>query len=152
MKSGMPFKWKRLGGLRERAFTLLELLVVLVMMGLLTAIVTPQVMNMLGGAKADAAGLQVETLTTALNYYQLDVGAYPTQEQGLEALWKRPNDAKNWRGPYIRQEKHLRDPWGHNFLYRTPGRSGPFDVYSLGADGREGGEGDAADVANAVSK
>lgn len=103
---------------------------------------------MMSGAKSNAAGLQVESITTALNYYQIDVGNYPTQEQGLQSLLKRPADTAIWRGPYIRKAQHLMDPWKRPFLYRTPGREGPFDVYTLGADGKEGGEGDNADVGN----
>ncbi len=129
-------------------FTLLELLVVLVVMGLLAAIVTPQVMSTMAGAKSDAAVLQIEALSTALNYYQIDVGSYPSKEQGLAALLKRPSDAQNWRGPYVKKRQHLSDPWRRPFLYRVPGREGPFDVYSLGADGKEGGETDNADVGN----
>ena len=136
----------RFQGLRGKGFTLLELLVVLVVMGLLAAILTPQVMSMLSGAKSSAVGLQVETLGTALNYYQLDIGSYPSQEQGLDALWQRPKEANNWRGPYIRKKQHLLDPWGRKFLYRMPGQHGRFDIYSLGADGKEGGSGDDADV------
>jgi len=133
---------------RSNGFTLLELLVVLVVMGLIAAIVTPQVMSMLSGAKSNSVALQVDTLSTALNYYQLDVGAYPTDEQGLAALLAAPKDVKNWRGPYVRKRQHLQDPWGRPFRYHTPGRQGPFDIYSLGADGKEGGEGDNADVGN----
>lgn len=120
-------------------FTLLELLVVLVVMGLIAAIVTPQVMSMLSGAKSNAMELQIETLSTALNYYQLDVGTYPSDEQGLAALIDPPKDVKNWRGPYVRKRQHLLDPWGRPFKYHAPGRKGPFDVYSLGEDGKEGG-------------
>ena len=83
----------------SRGFTLLELLVVLVIMGLLTAVVTPQVMNMFSGAKSDTAALQVETLTTALNYYRVDMGTYPEMEHGLRALWEAPPGAAKWRGP-----------------------------------------------------
>ncbi len=129
-------------------FTLLELLVVLVVMGLIAAIVTPQVMSMLSGAKSNSAALQIETLSTALNYYQLDVGSYPSDEQGLGALLAAPTEVKNWRGPYVRKRQHLSDPWGRPFRYRTPGRQGPFDLYSLGADGKEGGDGENADVGN----
>lgn len=131
-----------------RGFTLLELLVVLVVMGLLAAIVTPQVMSTMAGAKSDAAALQIEALSTALNYYQIDVGNYPSKEQGLVALLRRPADVQNWRGPYIKKQQHLLDPWRRPFLYRAPGRDGPFDLYSLGADGVEGGEGENADVSN----
>ncbi len=129
-------------------FTLLELLVVLVVMGMLAAIITPQVMTMLSGAKVNAVSLQIETLSTALNYYQLDVGSHPTQNQGLDALWQKPKEVVVWRGPYIRKKQHLLDPWGKPFLYKTPGRQGNFDIYSLGADGKEGGTGDDADVGN----
>jgi general secretion pathway protein G len=136
---------------RRRGFTLLELLVVLVVMGMLAAIVTPQVMSMMSGAKSNAANLQIEAITTALNYYQIDVGNYPTQEQGLASLIKRPADAQIWRGPYIRKAQHLLDPWKRPYLYRTPGQEGVFDVYTLGADGKEGGEGDNADIGNWTS-
>lgn len=132
----------------HKGFTLLELLVVLVVLGMLATIVTPQVMGMLSGAKSNAAALQIETLTTALHYYQLDTGAYPTQSQGLDALWQKPKDVAVWRGPYVRKKQHLLDPWGRPFLFKTPGRQGPFDIYSLGADGKEGGSGDDADIGN----
>lgn len=131
-----------------RGFTLLELLVVLVVLGMLFAIMTPQVMNMLSGAKSDSVGLQIETLGTALHYYKLDAGTYPTTEQGLAVLWQKPKEATNWRGPYIRKKQHLLDPWGREYLYKYPGRKGPFDLYSLGADGKEGGSGEDADVGN----
>lgn len=137
---------------RRAGFTLLELLVVLVIMGLLAAVLTPQVMSMMSGAKSDVAALQIETLTTALNYYHIDVGSYPTQEQGLIALLQKPADVQNWRGPYIRKEKHLLDPWHRPFLYRVPGKAGPYDVYTLGADGKEGGEGENADIGSWSTK
>ena len=129
-----------------RGFTLLEMLVVLVVMGMIAAIVTPQVMSRMSGAKSRSAALQIESLVTALNYYQIDIGIYPSDEQGLAALTAVPNGVKNWRGPYVRKRQHLQDPWGHAFRYRSPGRKGPFEVYSLGADGKEGGTGDDADV------
>jgi len=131
---------------RASGFTLLELLVVIVIMGLLASVVAPQVMNMFSGAKSDTAALQVETLLTALNYYKIDVGTYPTMEQGLDALWKAPSGARNWRGPYVRKPQHLIDPWGNPYRYRVPGRETPVEVYSLGADNREGGDGESADV------
>ena len=138
----------RIGG-QEQGYTLLELLVVLVIIGLLVAVATPQVMRMLGGAKSDAARLQIEALTTALDYYQTDIGSYPTQAQGLAALWRKPEGLDAWNGPYIRKEKHLTDPWGAPFHYRVPGeKAGAFDLYSYGADGQEGGSGDDADLGN----
>ncbi|MEY3201391.1 MAG: type secretion system major pseudopilin GspG [Pseudomonadota bacterium] len=133
-------------------FTLLELLVVLSVMGLIAAVVTPQVMNMLAGAKTRAATLQVESLVSALDYYQLDVGAYPTTEQGLAALHTRPPNTPGWRGPYVRKKQHLLDPWGRAFVYRAPAQKGAFEVLTLGADGKEGGSGDDADVSSLDEK
>lgn len=132
----------------SRGFTLLELLVVLVIMGLLTAVVTPQVMNMFSGAKSDTAALQVETLTTALNYYRVDMGTYPEMEHGLRALWEAPPGAAKWRGPYVRKQQHLTDPWGRPYRYRMPGKHGAVDVFSLGADDKEGGSGEDTDIGN----
>lgn len=133
---------------RRGGFTLLELLIVLAIMGLLMAVVTPQVMNMFSGAKSDTAALQVETITTALNYYQLDTGSYPDMKQGLEGLWKAPDGVQKWRGPYVRKRQHLIDPWGRPFHYRFPGKYGMVDVFTHGADNREGGEGENEDVVN----
>ncbi|AKJ29724.1 general secretion pathway protein GspG [Caldimonas brevitalea] len=132
----------------SRGFTLLELLIVLVIMGLIMAVVTPQVMNMFSGAKTDAAALQVETLTTAINYYHMDTRSYPDTEQGLAALLKAPSGVQRWNGPYVRKRQHLVDPWGRPYRYRYPGQHGTVDVYTLGADDREGGEGENADVGN----
>lgn len=147
-KRGGSSRPRHRGAWLRAGFTLLELLVVLVVMALIAAIVTPQVMSMLGGAKSNSVALQIESLSTALNYYQLDVGAYPTQEQGLAALMAAPTDVRNWRGPYVRKRQHLLDPWGRPFRYQVPGRKGAFDLYSLGADGKDGGDGDNADVGN----
>lgn len=134
---------------KDEGYTLLELLVVLVIIGLLVAVATPQVMRMLGGAKRDAAKLQIEALVTALDYYQIDVGSYPSQAQGLRALWVRPEGVDAWNGPYIRKEQHLIDPWGAPFRYKAPGeKAGAFDLYTLGADGQESGSGDDADLGN----
>lgn len=129
-------------------FTLLELLVVLVVMGLLTAVVTPQVMNMFSGAKSDTAALQVETITTALNYYRIDTGSYPDMEHGLRSLWEAPQGVGKWRGPYVRKQQHLIDPWGRPYRYRIPGKHGAVDVFSLGADDKEGGSGEDSDIGN----
>lgn len=131
---------------KSSGFTLLELLVVIVIMGMLAAVVAPQIMNMFSGAKSDTAALQVETLMTSLNYYKIDVGGYPTMEQGVDALWNAPSDVRNWRGPYVRKSQHLIDPWGHPYRYRIPGRETAVEVYSLGADNREGGDGEDADI------
>lgn len=133
----------------EAGYTLLELLVVLVVLGLLVAVATPQVMRMLSGAKSDAAKLQIASLKTALEYYQLDVGIYPTTEQGLKALTERPAEVEGWNGPYIQKDDHAVDPWGKPYRYESPGkRTATFDIYTLGADAKAGGEGDDADVGN----
>jgi general secretion pathway protein G len=130
----------------ERGFTLMEMLVVLVVIGLIAAVAIPQVMRLLESAKHKAARIQLETLSQSLNYYQLDIGGYPTTEQGLKALWQPPAPNEAWNGPYVRQERQLLDPWGRPFVYRAPGEKGAFDLITLGGDGKEGGTGDDADL------
>ncbi len=133
---------------RRRAFgfTLLELLVVLAILGLLAIIAVPQVLKYLSGAKTDTARIQITQLGATLDLYRLDVGRYPTQEHGLEALLKSPPDAENWNGPYVRKQDMLNDPWDSMFIYRYPGEHGEYDLFSLGADEKEGGEGEDTDV------
>jgi general secretion pathway protein G len=133
---------------RDAGFTLLELLVVLAILGLLAALTAPRIIGFLGGARSQAAAVQVRSLAQALDLYRLDVGRYPTQEQGLAALTARPAGAERWNGPYLDREGGLVDPWGHPYGYRIPGRAAAFDVWSLGADGAEGGEGEDGDVAS----
>lgn len=130
----------------RNGFTLMEMLVVLVVIGLIAAVAIPQVMHLLGGAKSKAAKIQLETLSQSLSYYQLDVGAYPTTEQGLKALWQAPGPVPAWNGPYVRREQQLTDPWGKPFVYRAPGQKGPFELVTLGADGAPGGSGENADI------
>ncbi len=130
----------------QQGFTLMEMLVVLVVIGLIAAVAIPQVMKLLEGAKHKAARIQLETLSQSLVYYQLDIGGYPTTDQGLKALWQSPGGNEAWNGPYVRQERQLLDPWGRPFIYRSPGQSGDFDLISLGGDGKEGGSGDDADL------
>jgi general secretion pathway protein G len=132
----------------KNGFTLLELLIVIAVMSLLMAIVTPQVIGMFSGAKTDSAALQMESITTSLNYYKLDAGRYPLTEQGLDVLWKEPANVKGWNGPYIRKKQHLLDPWGVRFHYRFPGEHGVIDIFSYGADNKQGGKGENADVVN----
>jgi general secretion pathway protein G len=131
---------------RENGFTLIELLVVLVILGLLAGLVGPQVLRYLGGAKSDTAKLQIEELGAGLDLYHLETGNYPTPEQGLAALVEQPVGTSNWNGPYLKKRTIPKDPWGNDYHYRSPGENGMYDLYSLGQDNMEGGEGDAADV------
>ncbi len=129
-------------------FTLLELLVVLVILGMLAAFAVPQVMNYLGGARSDAAKIQISNLETALDLFRLGVGRYPTSDEGLDSLVTRPSGADRWTGPYVKKHESLIDPWGELYVYRAPGRHAAFDLFSLGADKTEGGEGEDRDLTN----
>ncbi|WP_188749823.1 type II secretion system major pseudopilin GspG [Marinobacterium zhoushanense] len=129
-------------------FTLLELLVVLVILGLLASLVGPQVLRHVGTSKTKTAALQIQELGAALDLYRLEVGRYPSTQEGLEALIRQPSGATNWNGPYLSKNVIRQDPWGNDYNYRAPGEHGEYDLYSLGADGREGGEGENSDVSN----
>jgi general secretion pathway protein G len=131
---------------RTRGFTLVELLVVLAILGLLATLVGPRVMSTLSGAKSKTARLQIEDLSGALDIYRLEVGRYPTSAEGLDALVEKPGDAKNWNGPYLKKSQVPKDPWGFDYHYSSPGEHGPYDLSSLGADNREGGDGEDQDV------
>lgn len=133
-------------GRREDGFTLIELLVVLVILGLLAAVAGPRVIGYLGGARSDTASVQVAAFRQALDLYRLDVGDYPTTEQGLEALVEAPSSATGWNGPYLDGQAVPLDPWGNEYVYRVPGADGAFDLLSLGADNRQGGNGEDADI------
>lgn len=134
----------------QAGYTLLELLVVLAILGLLVGLVAPQVMGLLGNSKQKVAEQSIIRLKTVLDMYRLDSGTYPTTEQGLAALIRQPAGAARWSGPYLDTQDLPLDPWGRPFQYRNPSqRPGrPYDLYSLGADGTPGGEGEAADVIN----
>jgi len=127
----------------------MEMLVVLVLMGLIAAVAIPQIMKLMGGAKHKAAKIQLETLSQSLTNYEMDTGAYPTTQQGLQVLWADPKNVAEWNGPYVRREKQLLDPWNRPFIYRAPGQAAPYDLITLGADGVEGGKGDDADISSA---
>ena len=133
---------------RDAGFTLLELLVVLAILGLLAALVGPQVLKYLGTSRTQTAKVQIENISASLEHFQLDVGRYPTTEEGLGALVERPAGAATWNGPYLKKRSGLVDPWGQAYLYRDPGKHGDVDVYSLGSDKAEGGQGEAQDVGN----
>jgi general secretion pathway protein G len=127
-------------------FTLIELLVVLVILGLLAAFVAPQVLSYLGKAKTDVARAQIMNIASILDLYRLEVGRYPDEQEGLGALLERPPDEPRWNGPYVKRIDALMDPWGEMYQYRTPGEYGDYDLYTLGADQSEGGEGEDQDV------
>lgn len=123
---------------RERGFTLIELLIVIAILGLLVSFVAPAALRQLGGAKQKVAQQSIERLTTILDLYRLDVGTYPTTEQGLGALVVPPTGASNWHGPYLKGDKLPEDPWGHPFLYTVPStRQGrDYDLCSAGESGQ----------------
>lgn len=130
----------------QRGFTLLELLVVLVILGMLAALAGPRVMKYVSSAKSDTAQLQVEEFGAALDMYKLEVGRHPNTQEGLQALVEAPGGATNWNGPYLKKKTVPKDPWGADYIYASPGQHGAFDLSSLGADGREGGEGEDRDI------
>jgi general secretion pathway protein G len=127
-------------------FTLIEMLVVLVIIGLIMGLVGPRVLNYLTDARVKAAGLQIQALSSALDLYYLDVGRYPSSSEGLTALMRRPSNVTTWNGPYLKGEGVPTDPWKHDYVYRSPAEGAPYEIMSLGSDGREGGTGSAADV------
>lgn len=133
---------------RRNGFTLLELLVVLAILGLLYAIVGPQVIKYLGSSKSESASVQVKNIDAAFKLLRLDAGRYPTNEEGLQALVTQPQQMPNWRGPYLPNASGLTDPWQHSYRYASPGKHGEVDVYSFGSDDAEGGTGEAKDLGN----
>lgn len=130
-----------------RGFTLLELLVVVAIIGLLAAYVGPKYFGQIGKAEVKAARAQLDGLEKALDTYRLDVGRYPTTQQGLNALLGAPAGVSRWAGPYLKKEVPL-DPWGRAYIYKSPGDHGEFDLLSLGRDGAPGGSGEDADITN----
>ncbi len=130
----------------EEGYTLVELLVVLAILGLLIAIAAPRLIHHLSAARVQTAHLQIQQLGSVLDIYKLDTGRYPTQQEGLQALVAAPPGEQSWNGPYLKTKDSLTDPWGHPYQYRFPGAHGDYDLYSLGADGREGGDGENADI------
>jgi general secretion pathway protein G len=142
--------WRRVPLHRRAAagFTLLELLVALVIIGALVGYVGPKYFDQLGKSEKKIARAQVDAIEKALDTYRLDVGRYPTTEQGLAALSTRPGEEARWNGPYLKKALPA-DPWGKPYQYRNPGEHGiDVDVFSFGKDGQPGGDGDAADIGN----
>lgn len=137
--------------LSSKGFTLTELLVVLVIIGLLASLVGPVLYQRVNPAKQSVARAQIENFMTALDAYYLDIGRFPSQQQGLSALRSRQDGEAKWNGPYLKKDIP-NDPWGNPFVYRIPGRNGGYEVISYGADGKEGGDGDNVDVNSWESK
>ena len=140
----------RVTEIRRRAhgqggFTLMELLVVLAILGLLMSLVGPRVLNQLGGAKTKTAAIQIKDLEQALEMYKLDVGRFPSTEQGLNALAEKPAGVVGWNGPYLKSDVPV-DPWKREYHYKYPGERGELDIFSYGQNGTPGGEGEDADV------
>jgi general secretion pathway protein G len=128
----------------QRGFTLVELLVVLVIIGLIMSLVGPRVLSYLTDARAKTAHLQIENFSTSLDLFYLDNGRYPTTGQGLEALVRRSGDTPVWNGPYLKGAEVPVDPWGRAYVYRSPGEHGLYDIYSLGPEGRDDPNNNAA--------
>ncbi|MFZ6646016.1 type II secretion system major pseudopilin GspG [Undibacterium sp. TJN25] len=132
---------------KHQGFTLLELLVVIVIIGLLAAYVGPKYFAQLGKSEVTVARAQIEAFEKALDTYRLDMGRYPTTEEGMGALLVKPTETPGWNGPYLKKNVP-QDPWGHPYLYRSPGTKTDFEILSYGKDGEPGGEGENADISN----
>jgi general secretion pathway protein G len=132
---------------RVSGFTLLELLVVMVIIGMLASFVGPKFFAQIGKSETKTARAQIDALDKALDQYRLDVGRYPTTEQGLAALNERPAGETKWSGPYLKKAVPM-DPWAHAYLYKHPGEHGEYDLFSYGKDWQPGGTGEAEDITN----
>ena len=137
--------YKSSSAVRGRGFTLLELLVVIVIIGLLAGLVAPRYFDQVSKSNAKIARAQIDSLEKALDQYRLDVGAYPTTEQGLASLNTKPQNLEKWAGPYLKKAVPP-DPWGARYIYKAPGDHSEYDLSSYGSDGKPGGDGEAADV------
>lgn len=131
--------------LNNRGFTIMEIMIVIIIIGLMATFAAPKFIKQLGRAEQNTAKAQVEMLMTALDAYRLDVGSYPSQQEGLEALVANPG-SEGWLGPYLNKTKIPEDPWRNLYLYQNPGQHTEVDVSSLGADNKEGGDGKDADI------
>jgi general secretion pathway protein G len=130
----------------EAGFTLVEMLVVIAIIGLIMGLIGPRVLNYLSESKVKAAKIQIQSFASALDLFYLDAGRFPSTSEGLAALVRQTPGVAAWNGPYLKGGTVPSDPWNHSYLYRSPGERGPYDIMSYGADGQEGGSGNAADV------
>lgn len=146
MSTTSPFERRERRRRRSRGYTLIELLVVIAILAAIGLIAVPAYMNHLENSRVRTAGIQIDRLGAILDTFLLDVGRYPTQEEGLESLVSAPPGVGRWAGPYLKKKESLNDPWGAAFIYRSPGQHGKYDLYSLGADSAEGGEGADKDI------
>lgn len=138
-------KKKSFFNINIQGFTLLELLVVIVIIGLLASIAAPKLFKQIGKSETKTAGAQIESLGLALDQYRIDVGQYPSTEQGLIALYKKPENVPKWSGAYLKKNIP-NDPWGKPYLYKSPGEHGDYDLFTLGKDGQLGGTEEAQDM------
>ena len=130
----------------EAGFTLIEILVVITIIALIMSLVGPRVLNYLGESKVKAAKIQIQSLSSSLDLFNLDTGRYPTTAEGLVALVQNPGNIQGWNGPYLKGNTVPNDPWGSPYVYRSPGEHDAYDIMSYGSDGQEGGTGTAADI------
>ncbi len=133
------------GARRQAGFSLMELLVVITILGLLAAVVGVNVIGKVDSSKQKAAQVQIANFEQAMDMFRLDMGRYPTNEEGLRALVEKPSGADNWNGPYLKKALP-QDPWKHDYVYRFPGEHGDYDVISYGQDGASGGDGNNQDI------
>lgn len=132
--------------MRIQGFTLIELVVVLTILALLAGIVLPNVIGHVGTSRVKMARIQIEELGAALDTFRLETGRYPSTYEGLKALVEQPDSMPRWSGPYLKKRTTPTDPWGLAYHYRSPGRGGGYELYSLGRDNIEGGEGEDTDI------
>jgi general secretion pathway protein G len=130
----------------ERGFTLVEMLVVITIIGLIMGLIGPRVLNYLSESKVKTAKIQLQSFASALDLFYLDAGRFPSTSEGLSALVRQTPGVAAWNGPYLKGGNVPRDPWNNNYIYRSPGEHGPYDIVSYGSDGQEGGSGVAADI------